>query len=582
MRASFLALALVAAGVAQAQVDYTVSYGNPADKLTVTLEFAASPNGTAVRMPNWAPGAYVLRDNFAAVQNLNVTVDGQTVQATNDKDRWAIPARNGQRVRVTYAVPTSKDVTGVLHWSGPSTYLYVEGRTQEPCTLRINVPAGDRISHGLPDVPAGQPWRAPTYDVLADNPVSAGDLQMLTYTARGVKHEIALRGVGRKFVDAEALIASCKQMSEYQIDFFGGYPDTKYVWHFNVNNAHDGAGGLEHLSSTQISYGAGMGKGAVGVFSHEYFHLWNVKRIRSAVLGPFDYTKLPVTGALWWLEGVTDYYAHLLLTRSGQHNDQDMYNRIVSNTNAVRRNENWGKVSPDESSRRVGETNNGRGNSNGFGISYYNYGFAAGFCLDAEIRHRTGNKYSLDDVMLELWRMNRNDQPGFAEDAIRTITLKLAGPDIAPFYDKLIHGPGYLPVEEQLQKLGLAWTETERHTTDLGFVYLAQPDKGGLQVRTVRPLAEGKLNQDDVITQIGSIKFDQDTMRDQLDAVEHLMEDIRVGDTLNLVVKGADGQTRNVSLTVGETVAPGVEIRRQRGTANNVVRTRLNWLNGRA
>ncbi len=111
MRASFLALALVAAGVAQAQVDYTVSYGNPAEKLSVTLEFAASPNGTAVRMPNWAPGAYVLRDNFAAVQNLNVTVDGQAVQATNDKDRWAIPARSGQRVRVTYAVPTSKDVT---------------------------------------------------------------------------------------------------------------------------------------------------------------------------------------------------------------------------------------------------------------------------------------------------------------------------------------------------------------------------------------------------------------------------------------------------------------------------------------
>jgi hypothetical protein len=137
-------------------------------------------------------------------------------------------------------------------------------------------------------------------------------------------------------------------------------------------------------------------------------------------------------------------------------------------------------------------------------------------------------------------------------------------------------------VEEQLQKLGLAWTETERRSLDIGFVYLAQPDKGGLQVRNVRPLAEGKLNQDDVITQIGGTKFDQDTMRDQLDAVEHLMEDIRVGDTLNLVVKGADGQTRNVSLTVGETVAPGAEIRRQRGTANHVVRMRLNWLNGRA
>lgn len=572
----------MAAGAAQAQVDYTVAYGNPADKLTVTLEFTAASSNTAVRMPNWAPGAYVLRDNFAAVRDLAVTLDGQTVQTTNDKDRWAIPARRGQRVRVTYNVPTSKDATGVLHWSGPSTYLYVEGRTQQPCTLRINVPAGDRISHGLPDVPAGQPWRAPTYDVLADNPVSAGDLQMLTYTARGAKHEIALRGVGRQFVDAEALIASCKQVSETQIDFFGGYPDTKYVWHFNVNNAHDGAGGLEHLSSTQISYGAGMGKGAVGVFSHEYFHLWNVKRIRSEVLGPFDYTKLPVTGALWWLEGVTDYYAHLLLTRSGQHNDQDMFTRIISNTNAVRRNENWGKVSPDESSRRVGETNNGRGNSNGFGISYYNYGFAAGFCLDAEIRHRTNNKYSLDDVMRELWRMTKDDKPGFPEDAIRTITIRLAGEGIAPFYDKLIHGAGYLPVEEQLQKLGLTWTETERRTMDIGFVYLAQPDKGGLQVRNVRALAEGKLNQDDVITQIGSTKFDQDTMRDQLDVVEHLMEDIRVGDTLNLVVKGADGQTRNVSLTVGETVAPGVEIRRQSGTPNNVVRMRLNWLNGRS
>lgn len=575
---AFCALSLM--GVAFAQADYVVSINQDPSELRVTMSFDAKGTNNAVRMPNWAPGSYALRDNYLAVKDLKVMVGGREVTATQDMDRWAIPARSGEKITVSYAMPATLDATKVVHWSGPSTYLYVEGRTQESCTLRINTPSGWKVALGLDDPRGRDPYRAATYDVLADNPVSAGDLMIDEYIARGTRHQIVMRGPARDFVNRRAMVAACKQISETQIDFFGGAPMSKYVWHFSVNDRHDGAGGLEHLSSTQISFGAGMQNGAVGVFSHEYFHLWNVKRIRSHVLGPFDYTKLPVTGALWWLEGVTDYYAHLLLIRSGQHRETDYYNQLERNLAAVERIEAYKTVSPNDSSSRVGETNNGRGNSNGFGLSYYNLGFLAGFCLDVEIREKSNNRYSLDDVELALWRMNRDDQPGFAEDEIRRLCVRFGGPTLGPFYDRVIMSPGPQPLQEQLAKVGLVLKTKTLIDSDFGFTYAAAPALNGLRVSQVSGPAVGLLAVGDLISSINGSPTNQGTTFDLVEAFQAVSEAMPLMGSVELKVKNEAGETRTVRYDSAVRFTDRRVIERNRTATFAQIRLREDWLNG--
>ena len=306
-------------------------------------------------------------------------------------------------------------------------------------------------------------YKVATYDVLADNPVTWGDYTLDTYKSYGKTHYIAYRGIPKKDVDRAYVMKACKFISDMEGDFFGGgVPYDRYVWHFSVNDAPDGAGGLEHLSSTQISLASGVGPGAVSVLSHEFFHLWNVKRIRSKILGPFDYTTQPQTGALWWLEGVTDYYAHTLLGRYGWYGKNErspdpiskLYADAVQNLTAVRARQARLDVSPYESSYRVRDAANGRGNSQGYQVSYYDTGWLCGLVLDIEMLDQTSGKHSLDDVELALWEQCKDDNPGFEERDIRRHLVAFGGYSLGTFYDDVIMKPGELPVEKQLAKIG--------------------------------------------------------------------------------------------------------------------------------
>jgi predicted metalloprotease with PDZ domain len=213
----------------------------------------------------------------------------------------------------------------------------------------------------------------------------------------------------------------------------------------------------------------GLGKGTVSVMSHEYFHAWNVKRIRSKVLGPFDYLVLPKTGALWLLEGVTDYYANLLLYRYDVFDEAYMKDEIIGNVRTTRANPARFEVSPYDSSYRVGEAANGRGNSAGFGVNYYNTGWLVGLCLDLEIRDRTKGAKSLDDLMYALYEQCKDDRAGFEEDDIRKHLIKIAGEGMGEVYDQWVMSPGELPVESQLRKVGYEMKSTVTKFADVGF-----------------------------------------------------------------------------------------------------------------
>lgn len=544
-----LVIGLFALGLAgRAEIRYTVGYQADPSSLLIAMEIPVKGAETVLQMPKWAPGSYRLTNNHENARDLAARDEaGRALTFTKpDDNTWIVSNGNARRVTVTYRVPTNRDVNAV-HWAGPSTYLYVRGRIEESCRLELVLQSRWKAAVGLDPVEGTRStYLAESYDVLADNPVTMGDFVLDEYTAFGKPHYIAYRGAATADVDRTYVRNMCKRITEFQGSFFGGsVPYNRYVWHFRVNDALDGAGGLEHLSSTQISLASGVGPRAVSVLSHEFFHLWNVKRIRASVLGPFDYQQLPVTGALWWLEGVTDYYAHLLLFRYGVWDEKAFHDDILSNIRTATANAAYKEVSADEASRRVREAANGRGNSQGWRISYYTLGWLVGMCLDTELRSLTNGRHSLDDVMRALWDMCRDNKPGFGEGAIRALCVQFGGPEMGTYYDSVVTQAGQMNFDVQLAKMGLEFADVDRTFVDLGFRWAFSLSDKAITV-TGTPTAEG-LQRGDAIVAINGLAIGSDRRIPATRAAEKALADAKGGVPIRLRIK-REGVETDVSV----------------------------------
>lgn len=523
--------------IATAEIHYTVRANPEQETLTVRVEVPDARQGVKFQIPNWAPGSYRLVDNFRQVKDLKATDGGgrsleidtvmtETQKAYGDGEArrtannaictWSVEPAD--KVIIEYTL-TSRVLDGTMHWAGPSTYIYIVDRIKEPCRLKVESPENWPAYVGLDSIGRSHTeFFAPDYDVLADNPVTMGNVLVDEYVSRGKTHTIVLRGQPKAEVDRTYLLKACQAVTEFQTDFFGAYaPYNKYVWHFNVTDSVDGAGGLEHLSSTTISLASGVGPGAFSVISHEFFHLWNVKRIRAKVLGPFDYTKLPETGTLWWMEGVTDYYAHLLPFRYKWTSEADFLADAASNIASIRRSAGLQLVSPHESSIRVGEASNGRGNSNGYQISYYTLGWVCGLLLDIELIDRTQGRHRLDDVTMALWEMTKDDQPGFEEDEIRKQLIRYGGAGMGKVYDDIIMTKGDKRIEDYLARAGLRLTQVRVPGVDFGFTAPANAQNGMIIQRLTRPSEAVKSG--DKIVMFGGEKI-EGSRRRQMEAFE--------------------------------------------------------------
>ena len=433
------------------------------------------------------------------------------------------------------------------------------GRQGEACRLSLALPPEWKVAVGLDPVgTSATEYTAPDYDVLADNPVTAGDFLDLHYTSHDKPITIALRGELRTKVDATKIVKLCQTISDFEGEFFGGLPFPKYVWHFAVFDSEDGGGGLEHLSSTQVALAKGVGPVAARVCAHEFFHLWNVKRIRSKPLGPFDYTRLPKTGALYWMEGVTDYYASLLLLRSGYLGEESFLTDLADNLRRARSNPARLEVSAEEASLRVGEANDGCGSGDGWRVSFYDRGWLAALCLDVDLRTRTNGGRSLDDVELALWSLCKEGQPGFAEGEIEKQYVRAGGS--ADLFESVVAKPGELPVEAALDALGLRVERSERSFVDKGFDTSTTVGSPKIAVDSLRPFAVAAgLADGDVLLDVNGQTVLGTTMGESLAKMAAALGTVKAGDTLRLKVDRAGG-AKELAVTAVTATAPIVKI----------------------
>ncbi len=252
--------AVALAAPALGEIDYHVKVDQDKSVLSVSISIPAKKGPVSVHMPSWSPGSYSYGDFFKNVSDVTATdASNASLNVTHpDQNTWAVDVPSDQTIKISYSVPIrgqrrfAQADTSFLQISGPSTYMYVVGRKPEACKISLDVPQGWPLMLSLDEDHAPNTFDAPSYDVLADAPVSTGSgLIIEQYKLHAKDHFIVIEGAARNEVDKDKLLKDCRFVSAAETDFFGSVPYHKYVWHFSAYSSPDGAGGLEHLGSTR-------------------------------------------------------------------------------------------------------------------------------------------------------------------------------------------------------------------------------------------------------------------------------------------------------------------------------------------
>jgi predicted metalloprotease with PDZ domain len=485
-------------------------------KVTLTIADPAPEQGLS--LPVWIPGSYMVREFSRHLSRIEAR-QGTQPRALHQlaKDRWRVECTGRSALVVTYfayafdaSVRTAWLSEDRGFFNGTSLCLAVEGRTDEPQRIelyrlplgwdvatamtRIDAPAAPRGKGARPALARTQVFEAADYDELADHPFELGAFWRGEFTACGVEHEFVVAGAWPQF-DGERLLADTKRICEQEIRFWHGDrppPFQRYV--FMLYATEDGYGGLEHRASTALiasrkdlpRLGASaVGDGyatLLGLISHEYFHTWNVKRLKPAEFLPYDFARENYTELLWFFEGFTSYYDDLFLLRAGLI-DAARYLKLVGRAmNGVRQ-------SPGQLVQSVAEASfdawikyyRSDENTPNSTVSYYAKGSLVALRLDLALR--AAGKATLDDVMHALWR----EAPGGAvtEALILATVARLGGKALAAELRRWVHERAALDLLPALARFGVEpEVETLNLATELG-VRVSEGPVTGVQVKSV-------------------------------------------------------------------------------------------------
>lgn len=486
---------------------YRVSFSDAAAHLidvSLTISDPASA-GQILRLPNWIPGSYMIRDFSKNIVSLTATCKGQPVSLEKlSKSSWRADA-NLDELRVDYTVYAWDLSVRAAHvdqthafFNGTSVFLSVDGQEQSTHNVVIERPLNDTVSLfelsttlGPIDVDAAGfgAYAAPDYDDLIDHPIEIGAFKRLEFLACGVKHEVVL--TGDCFFDEQRVVDDLTRICEYQITFFGASaPVDHYVFMVMVVDA--GYGGLEHRASTALMITrdnlpvVGQEKISdeyldfLGLCSHEYFHTWNVKRIKPAQFVPFDLSAESYTQLLWFFEGMTSYYDDLVLVRAGLI-DTETYLGLLSKT-LTRVQRGQGRLSQtlsDSSFDAWHKFYKQDENAPNAIVSYYAKGALLALCLDALLREKSDARLSLDTLMRVLWMRWLKTGEGLAEDEPQRLAASLLDENLDDFFHKALYSTDELPIEKALSYLGVSLDWCQRLSgSDVGGVRKGYAQQG--------------------------------------------------------------------------------------------------------
>ncbi|HJZ82996.1 MAG TPA: PDZ domain-containing protein [Pyrinomonadaceae bacterium] len=547
------------------------------------------PNETNLIMPVWTPGSYLIREYERHVQDFApADANGNTLEWSKvDKNTWRVVTHGARAWKVTYrvyandlTVRTNELNSDHAFWNNAALLMYPEGGLGQTATLKV-VPANNwKVATGLPPL-AGQAntFRAENFDILYDSPVEVSNFKQIDFEVRGIPHRIVIDGEGN--YDEPRMRADVKKIVEAEVSMFGGIPyhDYTFILHLRSNTG----GGLEHLNSTALgfrrfNFGTERGwQGFYGLVAHEFFHLWNVKRIRPDALGPFDYTKENYTRSLWVAEGITSYYGNLMVRRAGLISDRGYLDALAKTIQDFQETPGRLQMSAEEASFNswIKEYRPDE-NSVNSQISYYDKGELLGLLLDLEIRRRTNNGKSLDDVMRTLYAEFFEKGRNYTPADFQKICESMAGGSMEDFFARYVRGREDFRFNQFLPAAGLQLETPESQANPqlkgfLGADLDARTDMILIEsVRVGTPAYDQGLNAKDQIIALDGARVSKETF-------EAMIAAKRPGETVHLAVFRNDN-LRTFDIKLGGRVDAPYKLTQLASATDRQKRTYQAWL----
>jgi len=579
-------LAIAPAVVAQKKfhIDYTVSIASTEAQLfhvTADVQNINEPR-LELSLPTWTPGWYTVENYLKNILRFKVTdAKGARIEPTMiRKQTWLVEPKGLDRIRVEFdyradvlALNQAKITGDFAFFTGTELFLMAANHRNSPSTVRFEMPAGWRIASALKQTDTTT-FTAPDYDTLVDSPTEMGNFDLTEFEVDKKPHYLVTNPAGAFSKDKAAKFAEMlAKVAKADGAIFGGLPYEKYVYFYFFTQAESNAGGaLEHNNSFVAFAPPGQfatPEMIIDTASHEFFHLWNVKRIRPAEMWPYDYSRENETPLLWVSEGFTNYYGNLALYRAGLHTRERFIASVADAISGVEGSEARAYISPANSSV---STWVGYDTPLAFGISYYTQGQNLGALLDLSIIHDSAGASRLDDVMRTLFRDFYQKGKGFTTEDMIGIINRLTKRDYHDFYRRYVSGVEVPPYETILGYAGYNVETTPQESFTIGMSIENTP-QGPIVGRVFRhsPAARVGLRGGDHLVSVDGYDFKTESPK----ALARIEE--RIGKSVRLAFK-RDGRDQTVDLPVDAQTDAGYRLSEKPNATPDQLKVREAWL----
>lgn len=549
------------------QLHYQVAMPEPESHLfEVTLQVTGWGDAPLdLKMPVWTPGSYLVREYARHLQDF-VAFAGDRAGARLpwrklSKNHWQVDPQGHPALTICYRIYANELTVRTNHLDGTHGYLngaavffYVPGYEHCPIQVTIVPPKPDwKVSTALP-VWNEQPntFQAQDFDTLVDSPFEIGAHVLYEFEVLGKPHQLAVWGTGN--LEPARLIADIQKVIQVEADLYGGLPYDRYLFILHLTN--QGFGGLEHKDSCSLIYQRFGFRNPekydrlIQLVAHEFFHLWNVKRIRPKALEVFDYEQENYTPSLWFSEGTTSYYDLVLPLRAGIYSASTYLNALSREitrflTTPGRKVQPLAESSFDAWIKLYRQDANSPNNQ----MSYYLKGEMVSLLLDLLIRERHANQRSLDDVMRQMWQQFGKDEIGFTPEQLQQVMESIAGTDLSEFFDRYLNTTDELPFDQYLAPFGLCLRGEVGSEIGVPFLgWMVKTEAGREIIKFVEmgaPAQKAGIDAGDELLALNGIRVTAEQLSDRL-------RDFNPGDTVQITFFHQD-DLRTVDVRLAET-----------------------------
>ena len=580
-----LNVAIAPAAMAQDRglaIEYTVKVADiPGQLFHVTTDIRnINQPALELSLPVWSPGWYVIENYAKNVARFRVSAPGgrELRPAQVRKQTWRIDTKGISRVIVEFdylakvlSANQARIAPDYALFTGTQLFLLPEGHRSRPSVVRFDVPVGWKIASGLDETADPMVFTAPDYDTLVDQPTLMGQLDVTRFMLDGKPHDLVVSPPGVFSAERTRTLAGyLSTLAETQGRIFGGLPYRKFVYFYVLRALEASAQVLEHQNSFVAIWNPAalpLPEDVLGQAAHEFFHVWNVKRIRPVQMWPYDYSRETETPLLWVSEGFTSYYAGLTLYRAGLRPAASFIGDVASAIGQVEDNEARRYISASDSST---STWLGYNSPLPFSISYYTQGRYIAALLDLSIRHDTNGARGLDEVMRTLFTDFYQRGRGFStEDFVRVVN-RISGRSYESFFSRYVSGTDVPPYETIL---GYAGYQFERDARKIPFLGVNLDALG--RVTGFPPgfdAATSRLQQDDFI-----VSVDGQTLEGQGAGTVFRLLTERLGRNVRLRIRRG-GEERELDIDVGFVELANYRIVEIQSPTPEQLKIRESWL----